>query len=208
MVEDCEVCMETIGERILSIKQLAMRPIWRAHPATARAVIPSAHLQYKALATSFSVGGFTRYYDTNNTIISLLSTMFSLIRGSSTLRFVPTPVSDGSYHFSSSAIVGVPAAPDFPYQPFAVENVIANFIKIPFYAMNNRVTTAWASPNVLSTMLPTRVIGNAFSGDSECVMGYCASDDFQIGAFSGVPAMVFCHTPPVGAALGPFGRLV
>jgi hypothetical protein len=195
-----DACVKCIGERILSVKQLAMRPLWRYRTPPSKSQILEASLQY---APTVAFDGATPYAHpvATGTIISNLSVMYGFIRGSMIARFVPalTTLSNRTA-FASSVILTDTANPDWSHNPYSVENGMVNMVKIPFYHQHNRILTGYSKINIDTTR---RVLFENIGGtDSPCLFGTAAGDDFQFGAFNGVPAMV--QYDPIPASYDPY----
>ncbi len=191
---DYDAVVHATGERILSIKQLAMRPYWTSSTTQP---VAGANLTYAAGATyQVSAGAYYRPIITTDSIISRLSSCFALVRGGLVVRSMPiyqgtvTPTTwYSSYNWAPFGIQTILGA------AFGIETRMSNFVRIPYYGKNTRMRTGWVSPSGGGNSDPngtTRTLVRGFGGttDSSSLQGVAAADDFQLGAFTGVPACV------------------
>lgn len=195
-----DAVMECSGERILSVKQLCMRPSWNYLPTVSgqRGYWANLDLQHATLSGFLPNGAFNSPVN-DISVISYFSSMYGLIRGSLIGRIVPALTSTGTKsEYMATALMGDSQCTDWRHLPFAVEGSIANCIKVPFYETHNRVRTGWVGGE--STQHKT-VYLNLGGLDSSYNIGVCAGDDFQMGAFKGVPP---CCAVPTGFFPDPY----
>lgn len=207
MEDNVDACKYSAGERILSIKQLLARPVWRyALTPTGRSTVnefPLSNYNYSGLHWSSPTTGpalsgcLIPYYGlaTNyDSVAHRFSHLFSLWRGSSVVRLMPalTPSSTKA-NFASSAMAVYLGSYDTRFSGFAVEANMSNQLHLPFYSNTTRVACPWTgSVNpVDSKGVGWSILTNLGGTDSSCLVGVAAGDDFQFGGFSGIPPCVF-----------------
>lgn len=194
-------CLQASGERILSLKQIAMRPIWRYNAPVAgqRSFLPEASLDYHpANQWGGAAGGeWNHAIDTRSTIISKISSLYALHRGSLVYRAVPalTKTSGNKTAFNVTFAYAPATDPDIRSAAISLEGNVGNFVKLPFYSNHNRVRTGWnirASNGVPNQNGNEYFLWNNIGGnDSPFLGGVAAGDDYQAGMFTGVPPMVY-----------------
>lgn len=194
------------GERILSLKQLAMRPMWFSRPLTGgQRVITEAHIDYAYPAEFVPVSGkYNQPLHNHATILSNLSCLYALTRGSIIARMIPArtddsePPNDFKARFMSYVTWAVSGTTDARSAAQSVEFDSVNMVKIPFYAANNRCRTGWSSLYNISGGAPavnrSLLIGPPYPDFQNVGYGICAADDYQLGAFTGVPPCVTLDT--------------
>lgn len=191
---DFDATTYSTGERILSIKQLAMRPYWTT--LVGNKVIPFSNLCYHFVNGWVpQAGSYNVPTNSGDTVLSRLSSCFALVRGGLVIRMVPALNGDDTttqnwWSFVQWAIAGVQ---DIRGCAFSIENRMANMVRIPYYGKNSRMRTGWSLPTTgVNPHGTTRSLthGNAFYNDSECIYGVSAADDYQLGCFTGVPPCV------------------
>lgn len=214
-----EISAYTSGESIKSLKQLAMRPMWQYFGITGPDVsIPQANLNYyKSASFIASAGSYNLPSEeataANNyagqTIISRLSCLYALHRGSVTVRMLPSTTASGvQSSFASSAVWTDISDLDYRYAPLSMECRMANQMRLPYYSANNRELTGWVSgtayPNDRGT-LNTLDVNYGGTDQSSFLLGVAAGDDYQAGLFIGVPACVVIDNGTVQDRLMSFG---
>lgn len=195
--ENAMVAAQSTGERILSLKQLAMRPLWTYSPA--QVVLASDK------SVSFAHGSLVQYVAgahswlspivSGDTIINRITSLFGLVRGGVIYRVIPAGTTTGSLaNFSSTIAVGNQNSYDFRYFALSFENAMGNSMRIPYYGKHNRMRTPsvnFGYNNGTARDVETSAFVNIGGLDTSCVRGVCVADDFQVGCFLGMPACVF-----------------
>ncbi len=201
-----DACRYATGERILSMKQIAARPIWYSYPApTTIGPEPTANLAYYPL-TQFAAnpGSYNVPFIIADTILNRVGCMFALCRGSIIFRSLPILSSaSGGATTKSDATASYNWAPalalDISTSGLTVEGDGAAHIHIPYYGKNTRMRTPYNTKTVGADYDPngtTRTLWHGWNnGTGGIQIGYgirgvAAGDDLQFGAFTGVPACV------------------
>lgn len=196
-----EAALHSSGERILSVKQIAARPIWIEYPLLVQqAPEPIANLAYYPpteffpQAGKYAVPGIVR-----DSILNRIGCMYALCRGSIVYRSfpiidtsIPTSKSDvfAAYNWANALSYDISNA------AFSMEGDGVTHISIPYYGKNTRMRTAYNIKPTGADYDPdstTRTLWYGWKGafsNANTIRGVCAGDDLQFGAFTGVPACV------------------
>lgn len=193
-VDDDHATKYAAGERILSLKQIAMRPLWEYFGQTiSRDERVRADPMHFAGPT-FVASSYPYLSPTENiSIVGKISSLFALWRGSVTFRMLPSnTVSGRAADFRSTTLWHNSDQRDFRHAALSVESRMANSMQLPYYADNARTRTGWSARTQFDQYAFNRkLINNAGGTDSSCVTGCSAGDDYQLGCFTGVPPCVF-----------------
>lgn len=203
-----DACIYATGERLLSVKQLAARPIWQNSPPSGPGnPEPIANLAYYP-QTTFTVntsGSYNRPTIIRDSILNRIGCMYALCRGGIIFRAFPVLDSAGGNVgiSKSDAVAAYNWAPavsvDISNAAFTIEGDGAAHISIPYYGKNTRMRTAYNIKPVGSDYDPDSTTRTLYSGWAQDglvggslfgIRGVCAADDLQFGAFTGVPACV------------------
>lgn len=197
-----DACTYATGEQILSVKQLMARPYWitTANTLTQGQILP-ANLAYWQ-APGF-VAGSTYFvpYPINDTVVNRFQCCYALVRGGLVARFLPQLVASselgpGTHIDKPNAVSILNWAPnntkDLRSCGLSIETDMVNQVRIPYYGKNTRSRTSYntrlgADPQSTNRTLWTG-LGDADS--TFAIFGLSAADDFQLGAFTGVPPCV------------------
>lgn len=178
------------GERIASVKQLAMRPIWQYQSSA----LASRNWAYFASISYTAYSAFTtstpfNYPSDFNTIVSKLGSLYALARGGLVVRVIPTGQTRSTY--VSTSTWATYNSTDARSSGLSVEYNVGNFLKLPYYAKNTRMRTGASSRSITTGGVDlnnyTRTLNfNWSTTDSVNIYGLAAGDDFQFGCFTGI----------------------
>lgn len=187
------------GERILSIKQLMLRPLWTYMPTlTVDGQLATKAINFIDPSTRQDVGFVTPNpafnppsYPipmSNAPVWQLFSPLYALFRGSTVVKVVP-PGTDKAQRdkFVSTLALAPTGAGDFKHAPWSVEFNTMNAIHIPFYGQHNRLRVGWngiSNPKVAGQ--PRTLWYNLSGKDTAACLGISVGDDFQFSVFTGI----------------------
>lgn len=177
--EDTDVLERTCGEAVLSIKQLCMRPNWREIPAGQSTADNFWSVPDVAVNTA-TLPALSWKGNSNN--LNIMSSWYRFFRGSLIFNYLPQEQAAVS-QFTWTGLDGLTQG-----NPTAVEMRKINSVRKPFYSYHNRLlmsNIAGSAPYDIRNMVLS-VTGTS-SGGEFCVT---AGDDFQLGCFVNIPAMV------------------
>lgn len=182
-----EAAKRSAGERILSLKQLCMRPRWGVLTATSG--VPTKLLNSLPGTFQYSTYHLAGSYgipQVETSILHHFGSLFGLCRGSVMLRVIPAATSSSPMrsHVSTLSTVDNLGNPhDASHEPLSFESNMVNSAVFPFYSQNSRVYSGFGNPPINWR----DIVFNMGGADTTSLYGTCAGDDFQFGAFSGVP---------------------
>lgn len=201
-----DACLYASGERVLSVKQIAARPIWYDYPDNnVYGIEPTANLAYYPQTVFIAnAGSYNIPAILADSILNRVGCMYALCRGSIVFRSLPKLSLDSTNGVKKSDAFSVynwaPAlAGDISNAAFSLEGDGATHIHIPYYGKNTRMRTAYNIKPSGSNYSPdgtTRTLWGGWNSTPNDIVntyeirGVCAGDDLQFGAFTGVPACV------------------
>jgi len=195
-----DIVKRSVGERILSFKQLLMRPEWTYTTNTSgtRSILSAARPTFYELAQFVPGPGSRNDPIPGTSIVALVSSLYSLYRGGMLVRQVPAGTTTSNRgDFQASLTFGpLENIADTRYFPYSLENTMPNYSRLPYYGVTSRMRTVVAGTT--NDNLNLTVWTNVGGTDSSYLLGVAAADDFQFGAFSGVPSVVYIDSQTAG----------
>ncbi len=177
--DDSGVLERTCGEAIMSVKQLAMRPSWKA------VVGPTLNYDDNDWSVpNLAVNSGTSpaiYWSAFSDNLNILSTWYRFWRGSVIHRLVPAD-STTSSRFIWGDLTG-----SYSNAPLAIETRKINSVRRPFYNYHDR---ALMSHFAGSAPIDIRQFSLNIAGtNNNGFFARTAGDDFQFGCFVNIPPM-------------------
>jgi len=191
---DFDATRYATGERILSIKQLAMRPLWVSSENTNVNGVPQANVSFFSPCNFVPHAGYYNVpTDVGDSILSRFSSAFALVRGSVIARLMPQ--FDGSSttktNWYNTMLWTKSGVSDARSAAVSVEADAVNAVRLPYYSKNNRTRTGWSANSADTSNSVNRWLMYAGGGPGAATsVGVCAGDDYQLGCFTGVPPCV------------------
>nr|UNY42069.1 MAG: polyprotein 2 [Picornavirales sp.] len=176
-----EYLTETIGESVLSVKQLLQRPSFKK-------VNTPAYLSVDGAFTTFYSGPAEAGWVTNMnaTTTDLLCAPYRYVRGSMVCHIINTENKSLVVDFQPQAAIGY-------MMPKVVEHGHNISVKIPYWS-NHKCIPMYTPSNIeLSTFMKSIIHLEVAGTDTAHTFDYSwvAGDDFQLGGFTGFAPMAF-----------------
>jgi hypothetical protein len=202
---DFDAAATTSGERILSLKQILMRPTWQYISGASQTEVVAARIDYYQAAVFATVSGFAykpvvaAAANLPYSALTIISSAFALVRGSRVVRFLPalTATNSTAANFASTMCWFHADQLDLRSAALSIEHNTGNVVHLPYYGRHNRTRTGWAAPGGRGE--DRRLITGLSGADSSGFLGVAAGDDYQLGAYNGMQPVVFLTLSGVNA---------
>lgn len=188
--EHSEALERTIGEAVLSLKQVAGRPTWHQRNFTGQTVLSATAPLNPVLAQNVGTSPAILWQGPTSNL-NQIAQWFLFYRGSLVHKLVPLSKGTSPESYTSAALLTLGS--NSISAPISVENRCTNIIRVPFYNAHNRSVNGHINNSVIPTN-PYSTSFNLSNTDGACFYTAVPGDDFQLGGFVWFPPLAVVVT--------------